>query len=68
VRRAFIHLIANLLNWFIGDKAAIRFNHIEAIVAFTRIKFPEADADVVRKTLEPTTKEGRPRWRADASA
>ncbi len=39
---------------------------IEAIVAFTRIRFPEADAEVVRKTLEPTTREGRRHWRADA--
>jgi hypothetical protein len=66
VRRAFIRLMAKEIDWWICGKAAVGFDHVAAIVAFTRIRFPEADADVVRKTLEPTTREGRRRWRADA--
>jgi hypothetical protein len=65
VRHAFIHLIAEEFLCFISAKAAVGFNHVEAIVAFTRIRFPEADAEVVRKTLEPTTREGRRQRRAE---
>jgi hypothetical protein len=66
VRRAFIGLIAAELDRLIYGEAAVGFSRVGAIVAFARIKFPEVDADVVRKTLEPTTREGRRRWRADA--
>ena len=66
VRHAFIHLIAKEVDWWIRAKAAVGFNRIEAIVAFIRIKFPEVNAEVVRKTLEPTTRKGRHEWRADA--
>jgi hypothetical protein len=66
VRRAFIGLIAEDLDRLIPREVAGGFNHLAAIVAFARIKFPEVDADVVRKTLEPTTREGRRRWRAAA--
>jgi hypothetical protein len=66
VRRAFISLIAKEINWWFRAKAAVGFDHLAAIVAFARIKFSEVDADIVRKTLEPTTREGRRRWRADA--
>jgi hypothetical protein len=66
VRRAFISLMAEDLDRWIRREAAGGFSHLEAIVAFARIKFPQVDADVVRKTLEPTTRAGRRQWRADA--
>jgi hypothetical protein len=65
-RRAFIDLIAEEIDRWTQGNAPVGFNRVEAIVAFTRIGFPEADADVVHKTLEPTTREGRRQWRADA--
>jgi hypothetical protein len=65
-RRAFIHLMAKEIDLWTQGNVLVGFDRIGAIVAFTRIGFPEADADVVRKTLEPTTREGRRRWRTDA--
>jgi hypothetical protein len=65
-RRAFIDLIAKEIDLWTQGNVLVGFDRIGAIVAFTRIGFPEADADVVRKTLEPTTREGRSQWRADA--
>jgi hypothetical protein len=65
-RRAFIDLMAEEIDLWTQGNAPVGFDRVEAIVAFTRIGFPEADADVVRKTLEPTTREGRRQWRADA--
>jgi hypothetical protein len=59
VRHAFIHLMAELVDWIIGSDTAVGFTRVEAIVAFARIKFPEADAEIVRKTLAPTTRTGR---------
>jgi hypothetical protein len=65
-RRAFIHLMAEEIDLWTQSNVLTDFDRIGAIVAFTRIGFPEVDADVVRKTLEPTTREGRRQWRADA--
>ena len=65
-RRVFIQLIAEEIGQWTQGNAPVGFSRIEAIVAFVRIRFPEADVNVVRKTLEPTTREGRRRWRADA--
>jgi hypothetical protein len=65
-RRALIQLIAKEVDQWTQGNAPVGFNRFETIVAFVRIRFPEVDADVVRKSLEPTTREGRRQWRADA--
>jgi hypothetical protein len=59
VRHAFIHLMAELVDWIIGSSTAVGFSRVEAIVTFARVKFPQADAEMVRKTLAPTTRAGR---------
>jgi hypothetical protein len=64
-RRAFIHLIHKEFTELRTGESAGNFNFVEPTVAFARIKFPEVDAEVVRKTLEPTTREGRRRQRAN---
>jgi hypothetical protein len=63
-RRAFIRLIFTELEYAIWGEIPIDFTHVEAATALARIAFPEVDAEVVRKTLEPTTREGRRHKRA----
>jgi hypothetical protein len=68
-RRAFITLMREELEYWVQDKPVTytEHDHINAIVAFTRIGFPEVDAEIVRKTREPTTREGREQARATGS-
>lgn len=64
-RRAFIQLIHKELTGLLEGESAVGFNFVEATTAFARIKFPDVDAEVVRKTLEPNTRESRRWWRAN---
>jgi hypothetical protein len=63
-RRAFICLMSKELDRALWGHKVIDLTDVEAVVAFTRIIFPEVSAEVVRKTLQPTTREGRRQKRA----
>jgi hypothetical protein len=65
-RRAFITLMREELEYWIRENRVTytKHDHVKAIVAFTRIAFPEADAEMVRRIREPTTREGREQARA----
>ena len=57
-RRLFISSISGCLTRFYDQKVDSPF-HIDSLVAFARIEFPEVDYVTVKKALEPTTREGR---------
>jgi hypothetical protein len=64
MRRAFICLMSTELDPALWGHKVVDLTDVDAVVAFTRIIFPEVNAEVVRKTLQPTTREGRRQGRA----
>jgi hypothetical protein len=61
-RRLFITLMSDCLWRFYDQKVGDPF-HIDSLVAFARIEFPDVDYVTLQKALEPTTREGRRRSR-----
>jgi hypothetical protein len=59
-RRVFIYQMSETLEQSVYSKESLSgFTHVEAVAAFARIGFPEVGKESVRKTLAPTTREGR---------
>jgi hypothetical protein len=62
-RRLFVLEMSDCLTRFYEQKVDDPF-HIESLVAFARIEFPDIRSGTIRHALEPTTREGRRQKRA----
>jgi hypothetical protein len=59
-RRVFIcQMSETLVESVYSEEPLSGFTHVQAVAAFARIAFPEVGEEEVRKTLAPTTREGR---------
>jgi hypothetical protein len=66
-RRLFITRMSDCLTKFYDQKVDHPF-HVDSLVAFTRIEFPDVTYAAMQKLLEPTTREGRRQRRHGKSA